>query len=100
MWEGSRVRGCETGWGGNKDKRQDMGWVGGGNIKEELLIQLPSFPFVLLKCLDYIYNNLTSPTRRPVLPCNAWGFGSPPGRYSGRTEVSKQSGAGLLLCSH
>ena len=54
-----------------------------------------------LTCAAYyiIDINLTLPTIKPVLPCNAWGFGSSPGRRSGRTKVSKPSVAGLLLCS-
>ena len=42
-------------------------------------------------------NNLTTPTTKPLLPCKPRGFGSPTGRHSGRTKVSKSSGAGLLL---
>ena len=44
-------------------------------------------------------NHLTSSPTEPVLPCKARGFGSPMGRHSGRTKLSKPSGAEPLLCS-
>ena len=49
--------------------------------------------------MDNMDNDLRCSTTKPVLPCKAWGFGSPMGRRRRCTKVSKPSGAEPLLCS-
>ena len=50
-----------------------------------------------LKCVRILLIGTDIPYNKTRDALQAWGFGYPTGRHSGRTKVSKSSGAGLLL---
>ena len=62
-------------------------------------VSFPTLPGLLSTVHYYIRDNHLTSYDKTRAALQARGFGSPSGRHSGRTKVSKSSGAGLLLCS-